>query len=155
MTIQELGSLSELIAAVATLATLIYLAIQIRANTTAVKVESRRGSTSNAMQFQGILGENKEAASVFRRGLVEPDSLDPDESIQFTFLFSMLTSQSDNVFDDYRLGVIDQEMMESTTSSTLNLLKTPGGRQHWSNYSSAHTPEFRDYIDQQLNEPSG
>ncbi len=33
MTIQDLGSLGELIAAVATVATLVYLALQIRQNT--------------------------------------------------------------------------------------------------------------------------
>ena len=41
MTIQELGSLGELVAAIATLATLIYLALQIGANTTAVRGHDR------------------------------------------------------------------------------------------------------------------
>ncbi len=102
MTIQELGSLGEFVAAVATLVTLVYLALQIRANTAAIRADSRRGSTSQGMQFQGLMGGDKDAASVFRRGLVEPSALDPDESTQFEFLFSMVVSQADNVFCDYR-----------------------------------------------------
>ena len=106
------------------------------------------------MHFQGIIGENKEVASVFRRGLMEPGSLDPDESVQFMFLFSMLTSQADNIIVDHRLGVVDREVMESTTTTTRQLLRTPGGRQYWNAYSTTHTPEFREYVDQRLHEPS-
>jgi hypothetical protein len=154
MTIQELGSLGEFVAAVATLATLVYLALQIRANTTAVRAESRRAATNQGMHFQGIIGENKQAASVFRRGLAEPDSLDPDESLQFAFLFSMFASHGDNVFVDYRFGVVGNDIMESSLSSHLRLLGTPGGRRYWSTYSLGHTPEFRAYVDKRLRESS-
>ena len=41
MTLQDMGSIGELLAAVATIATLIYLARQLRANTAAVKGDSR------------------------------------------------------------------------------------------------------------------
>ena len=44
MTIQDLGSIGEFVAAIATVATLVYLAIQIRSNTAALRSESRRGS---------------------------------------------------------------------------------------------------------------
>jgi len=37
MTIQDLGNIGELVAAIATVATLVYLAIQIRSNTIAVR----------------------------------------------------------------------------------------------------------------------
>ena len=59
MTIQELGSLGEFIAAIATLATLVYLAVQIRQNTKSV-----RASTYH------------EAISDFAHGIEELDSLD-------------------------------------------------------------------------------
>ena len=46
VTIQDLGSLGELIAALATLVTLFYLALQIRANTVLAKAEAKRGQQS-------------------------------------------------------------------------------------------------------------
>jgi hypothetical protein len=154
LTIQELGSLGELIAAIATLATLIYLALQIRANTTAVRAESRRGATSHGLHFMGILGENAEAASIFRRGLGDPSELDPDESLRFAFLFSMVVSQSDNIYVDYRLGVVDHGVMESSTDSMLRMIGTPGGRFYWSAYSLSHTPEFREFVSGKLEAPT-
>ena len=154
MTIQELGSLGEFVAAVATLATLVYLARQIRANTTAVQAESRRSATSQGMHFQGIIGENKDAASVLRRGLAEPESLDPDEAVQFAFLFSMLASHGDNIFVDYGFGIVGNGIMESTISSHMRLISTPGGRQYWRSHAFGHTPEFRAYVDKRLRDTS-
>jgi hypothetical protein len=40
MTIQDLGSIGELVAAIATVATLVYLALQIRQNTESVKLSA-------------------------------------------------------------------------------------------------------------------
>ncbi len=73
VTIQDLGSIGELIAAVATVATLVYLAIQIRANTTAIHSEARGRSHAEAIDASAILGGNRDAASVFARGLADRD----------------------------------------------------------------------------------
>ena len=45
MTLGELGSLGEFLAAIATLATLIYLAVQIRQNTLATRAASHHAIT--------------------------------------------------------------------------------------------------------------
>ena len=63
MTIQDWGSIGELIAAVATVLTLIYLALQIRANTAAVKAESRRREVDTAAPYATSIVENPASKS--------------------------------------------------------------------------------------------
>ncbi|HVH18917.1 MAG TPA: hypothetical protein VNF72_11495 [Myxococcota bacterium] len=48
MTLQDLGSIGEIVGAIATVATLIYLAIQIRANTSAVQSAAAQSSGGRA-----------------------------------------------------------------------------------------------------------
>ena len=131
MTISELGSLGELIAAIATLATLIYLAIQIRANTRVSRVESRRTATAQTLEFSALIAGNSEAASIFRRGLAEPASLDADEKNRFNFLFSMLVSQAQSSFEDSEFGVLDTDIVDLTQVPVISMLKTPGGSAYW------------------------
>lgn len=150
MTIQDLGNVGEFVAAIATVVTLIYLSVQIRANTAAVRAESRRGSTGLGLEVQGLIAGSRDAASIFRRGLADPATLDPDESVQFVFLFSMLVSQADSTFTDYRLGVAERALTETAISATLRLIRTRGGRKYWSEWANAHTPEFREYVDARL-----
>jgi hypothetical protein len=51
MSIQDLGSLGELIAAIATVGTLIYLALQIRQNTAVVRTSNYAELTSKTGEF--------------------------------------------------------------------------------------------------------
>jgi hypothetical protein len=152
VTLQELGSLGEFVAAIATLGTLVYLSIQIRANTVALRAESRRSATDHGLHMQGVIGGRTETASVFRRGLNAPDELTPDESLQFQFLFSMVASQADNIFVDFELGSVQKPTMESSLEGISRLLHTPGGRWYWKMNSSDHTPGFRAHISQKLSE---
>ena len=91
MTLQDLGSPGELIAAIATVATLVYLALQIRANTGALKVESRRSEMQGANTFLGSVVESPDVARIFREGLAEPQALSPDDSVRVSCLLSMGT----------------------------------------------------------------
>jgi hypothetical protein len=52
MTIAELGSLGEFLAAIATIATLIYLALQLRQNTAALKLSQMRAVDSDAQNLK-------------------------------------------------------------------------------------------------------
>jgi hypothetical protein len=68
MSIQELGSLGELVAAIATVFTLVYLALQIRENTKIVRSEASRSIRSDgAATFRMIAGDAI-VAELFNRG---------------------------------------------------------------------------------------
>ena len=98
MTIQDLGSIGELVAAIATIATLVYLAIQIRANTTALRLESRGRLHAGGMTHASVIGGSPQAADVFTRGLGDYHGLAPAEATQFQFLFSMLVTPGGREF---------------------------------------------------------
>lgn len=53
MTIQDLGSMGEFVAAIATVATIIYLAVQIRQNSKAVRAQVRQSIAEQ--QFSGLM----------------------------------------------------------------------------------------------------
>jgi hypothetical protein len=85
VTIQDLGSIGELVAAIATVATLAYLAIQIKAGTRRSRAQSDYARHSTNKQTLLSLAHDQQLAGVFRRGLASFESL---EQIQSTFLIS-------------------------------------------------------------------
>lgn len=147
MTIQDLGSLGELIAAVATVVTLAYLAIQIRENTKAIRSESRGRISSQVQGYASIIGGSTEVASVFTRGLAGMRALSPEEQNQFAFLFSMIVNQMHDAHLEYRLGVGSKENLEANSTNTLGLLQTPGGRDFWRANATAFGTDFQSYVD--------
>ena len=113
MTIQDLGSLGELIAAVATVATLVYLAVQIRQNTRSVRAAAFHATSSLIAQFMSMVNGDQELSRIFRLGLADSDSLDPDAHDRFMGTLIQLFSYFQDVFHQYQEGLLDAELWES------------------------------------------
>ncbi len=150
MTIQDLGSLGELIAAVATVATLVYLAAQIRANTAALKVESGRAYRAAAAPMLVAIAQDGELARIFNRGLADFKSLDPEEQTRFAFVMGDIIGNAASRYREVTAGVLSEKEFESEKDTVAPFLKTPGGRQFWERLSGRFPAEFRDYVAREI-----
>ena len=83
MTIQDLGSLGELVAAIATVATLIYLALQIRQNTRATQAGSFHAIYDSMNYVNIAVIQNSELTRVWLTGAADRDSLNPEDLHKF------------------------------------------------------------------------
>ena len=80
MTIQDLGSIGELVGAVATVATLIYLAVQIRQNSKVLVQNSQmhatntyRANIDGVMNLQALLVQDDRLELIWKSGLADED----------------------------------------------------------------------------------
>jgi hypothetical protein len=83
LSIQDLGSLGELIAAVATLATLLYLASQIRQGNKALAESTSGAINASYASINTRISSDAEFAELFIRGRQDLDALDPVELERF------------------------------------------------------------------------
>ena len=150
MTLEEFGIIGEIAASVATVITLAYLAIQIRTSNKVQLTESRRAVQSMASEFSAVIGSDKDAAKVFNQGLLDFDGLPNEEKTQFVFLLSMLVGQANLAHTDSRLGLVDWAIFESSCASAFRMLKLPGGRRYWEAHGGGFTPDFQEYVNQQV-----
>ena len=72
MNIEQLGSIGEFVAAIATVATLIYLAFQLRQNTRALKATAFQSVVSEMGKNVEPLMNNGEMAEIFLKVMSEP-----------------------------------------------------------------------------------
>ena len=68
MTIEDLGSIGELVAAIATIATLFYLAVQIRQNTRTVEAAAFQSGVDGINHLNNLLAHDESMARVLRLG---------------------------------------------------------------------------------------
>ena len=125
MTIQDLGSIGELVAAIATVATLIYLALQIRANTRALKIDARRSESEIVGGFyaNAIIGSS-DVARIFNAGLADPTSLAPEEATRFLFLMGRLLGAESSFFDEVRSDLVSTEELERRKRNLIRFIAT-------------------------------
>ena len=141
MTIQDLGSLGELIAAVATIAKLVYLALQIRQNTRALRHAAQRAIHEDANSWRDKLIQDPEIAELYRKGLLDPGALDPIERLRFRMLMDSLFVTWLYIFQTGQLSGYD------TDSYIRGILARPGGKQHWARHKAMFDAEFVQYVD--------
>jgi hypothetical protein len=150
VTIQDWGSIGELIAAVATVATLIYLAVQIRANTTALRVESRRSESRSGNVFLSAIVGSSDVARMFNEGLADPTSLSPEDVTRFTFLLGNIIAAEAAAFDEVHIGFAPEDSLDRMKTTLCRFLLSPGGRWFWERFAADYHVEFRSYVEQVL-----
>ena len=149
MTIQDLGSLGELIAAVATVATLGYLAFQLRLN----NIHSR-AYTQRDLLNQVVLDHEKatKMPAITRRGLNSFEDLDENEKLEFAGVMVSLVARFETALRLYRSGLLDDVLFRSNRAWVLSWLTTPGGLQWWKIQGLAYAEDVRQYINRALDE---
>jgi len=93
MTIDQLGSFGELVGAIATVATLLYLAVQIRENTSWMKRQALESVVDRLANWSSRLRDNPEALNIYLRGYDDFNSLEEAEKRSYHFtMFEMLAA---------------------------------------------------------------
>lgn len=105
MTIQDLGSLGEIIGAIAVVATLIYLVAQIRQNNELLRSESRQALVGNDVTS---LAANLQHADVFAK-YVTGQALPPEEQLRMSFMFTLDLRNREFEYFQYKSGLLDEE----------------------------------------------
>ncbi len=150
MTIQDLGSIGELIAAIATVVMLAYLAIQIRQGTTSV----RASTVQSAVQFSAGLLESlyrdPELALLFDRGREDPQSLNDAERARFFYFMLGFVRIAQNTHHQFEQGLMSQDVWDGYRESILLMLENPGSRQWWADNAVRFSVSFRTFLDSEL-----
>jgi hypothetical protein len=148
MTIENLGNVGEFVAAIATLITLAYLAVQIRQNTRAVRAVSHHSVTDSFNHINAIIGTDPAAARIFRLGLEGLENLDEDEQFSFAFLMLSYLRVFETLFYQRDIGAAEEQLYESEHNSLRWVFGYRGARDWWRSNEISFSPEFRAHIDQ-------
>ncbi len=143
MSIEDLGNLGDLIAAIATVATLIYLAQQIRRNAKSVEGTSVQAILELEITTYALKAQH---ANVYRRGCENILDLDDDERVIFEQLVSSEMSLFSSAYIQVQNGLMDDDASYDRDWIRF-YLKQPGFQEMWSEIKIAYSSEFRQHLD--------
>ncbi len=147
MTLGELGSLGEFLAAIATLATLIYLAVQIRQNTLATRAASHHAITDVMNKTNHLVIADAEVARIWVAGRADRSALDPEERERFDNILLCYFHVFDTLHYQARVGAGDNELLLAEEKSFAHLFSLPGVSEWWKENPYAFSPIFRSYME--------
>ena len=137
MTLEDLGNLGEIIAAIATVATLIYLAVQIRASNRLARAEASRSPNSDLNSLNAAFGTDPTFRAAIRLVLAgaSRDDLEPDQRITVDFYLISVTNIQEQLAREIREGILDPDALDFGGAGQFHL---PYYRTSW--------PLYRPYL---------
>ena len=150
MTIQDLGSVGELIAAFATIATLIYLATQVRQNTRALKSATFQNISSEMGKNLEPIINSPDLAAIMVKGTNDPESLSAEERLRYSGVLTVSFRRLESIYVQHTLGSIDEELKVGFEISIMALLNTAFGSEWWNTAKIAFYEPFTNHVDRRL-----
>ena len=157
MTLQDLGNIGEFVGAIGVVASLIYLALQIRQssqqiseNTNSVLGSAESQDARVSSDFLQSLAENPGLARVWRLGHSEPSKLTQDESTQFVMLMGSAFFRLAGSFGQYQRGLLSEDSWEPYERLISRYLDSPAVVEWWSRGDVPFARSFIDYVDARI-----
>jgi hypothetical protein len=130
MTIIELGALGEFIGSIAVVASLIYVGLQVRLNSNAIRAASVIETKQLASSVSAMLSAPG-MADVYLSGLKNSSDLSPTDRVLFNSLMLTLFSSYEASFFQSYYGTIPADILDPINAQAVFHLKRRGVRQWW------------------------
>jgi hypothetical protein len=141
-----IGSIGETVGAIATVATLLYLSLQIRSNTLVTKRQSLDGMIDRIIRWQARLTSTPTHLGCWVKGTQDFDSLSVEEKIQFNALIIEVLATLEAALDAARTDDLKPETIAATDDIILQLFRNPGVKEYWQ--QAIYAEDFMRHVDQ-------
>ena len=142
------GAIGEIVGAVAVLITLIYLSVQIRQNTKAVRSTALDSSVTALSTIRDRILSDKDVAELYLLGCEDPDSLDKADLTRFRMLLTNILYAMMNLYENSKDTGISEGFWVNLKPNIHRVFTTKGGRWFWSEYRHEFEDEFAREVDQ-------
>lgn len=147
MTLSDLSNLGTFVSAIAVLASLIFVGIQIRQNTRAVRAAASQAHTENWQALLAPIIENDDVAEIYRRGLSDINSLTENGRVRFLFIAAGVLRFAESARLQWLHGQLDQAHWENLERNLTSLANQEGFRSYWAIRREWYNADFQRWYD--------
>jgi len=126
-----LGNIGEFLGSIVVLVTLVYLAFQTRNINKQSQAEARYAFVDAMAEINTAIGQSKQTASVWRRGLESTEVLDEDERMQFFMFIGQYTNSWAVMYQLHQDGMLPDTQWQIVRNDLVSVLSSDGGRTFW------------------------
>jgi hypothetical protein len=151
MSLEDLGNVGEFVAAVAVIASLVYLAVQIRQNTKALKASTHQSLIDSTLSYQALTLENPEVARIRLAGNRSFSELTEEDQYRFRAAMEMMFRLFENAFVQHGRGTLDDEGWHRYAEAVrYHFAHSPGVVEWWRGRRIPFGPSFSAWVEEQL-----
>jgi hypothetical protein len=143
---EAIGAVGEILGACGVIATLFYLAIQVRVQNKEARLAAMH-DISTAFRESYTAFNDGGIADIFIRGNKDFTSLSDTEKIRLFATVNPLIKVFEEAFNQYNQGRLDEQLWHAMTKQYSFLLSAPSLEQVWKQRRTHYNETFREFVD--------
>ncbi len=141
-----LGNYGEFIGSIAVLATLFYLALQIRQYKQSLRTSTAQANYQEVNRLNTMLASDPDLAEVLERAYEDPAALDHQEQRRYVWMQTCYVNLLNSLYEQFKQGACTEQFFLDYAYQIKWVMGTPGGRL-WRERTRSHS-EVLAYVDQ-------
>jgi hypothetical protein len=150
MDLENFARIAEIISSVAVVVSLIYVGMQVRQNTRALRATTYNSVSSNSVAILSPMYAHPEFTEFLTRVQSAPDAATPAEKQRFHILMLSAFRHWDNLYYQFRNGTLEREMRESYDRTMANWLTNPAWREWFKHNATFFSESLRALVRDRL-----
>ena len=150
MSIEQLANIAEVFGMLVVAITLIFLTLQMRQNTRAVRLNTIHGITESFRAHYALIGGSEQVTAVFWTGLTSPQELKQVARVQFYTLMHNMVRGYEDAFYQQEEGALDARYWAGMHGQMINTSSLPGFTAYWNDRRDWYSESFQRHVDDVL-----
>ena len=146
MNIEGVAQLAEIVSSIGVVVSLIYVSVQVRQNTIALKATTYNAVTANSVSILGPMYTHAEFTHFLARMNGQPADATPEEQLRFHVTLLTAFRHWDNLYYQFRSGALDAEMWESYDNTLTRWFANEAWRVWFRNNADCFSASLRELV---------
>jgi hypothetical protein len=147
MSLEQWSYAGNVVAALAVVASLVFVGLQLWQNTRAVRASASQGHSQLYADINAHVIDSGEFARIWRLGLGDPGSLDADERTRFFAFASTVFRYYESSQVLWLQGQLDASHWHMITQQAADFANQPGIQAWWQTRRHWHSVQFREWLE--------
>lgn len=155
MTLEQASFLAQIVSAVAVVASMVFIGIQLRTAVRAVRASTSQAHSALYHAIVVTIVQNGEFANIWRRALSDFEGCGADERVRFVAQASALFRYYESSRVQWLRGQLDPEHWFTIERQAMSLAAQPGIKSWWILRRHWHSDDFQRWFDDLEPAPRG
>jgi hypothetical protein len=146
MDLAVISTIAQAVSAVGVIISLVYLAIQVRQNTSAVRHSTHHALTVTRLDYIALVAQDAELSRILRLGSQDLANLSEEERYRFNLIMYYLFSAGENFYYQNRHGALDAEQWDRWRYALRYYFTQPGVRAWFATSPIPFAASFAEFL---------
>ena len=150
LTLEYTYFIAEIIGVIAVVISLIFLAIEVRQNTHAIKLSTLHDVKETIREVNSTWAGSGDLAEIMYQGFKDSDALSGANKVRFYTTMHNLYLGYENLYHQRQAGALDPKHWSGMAQHIIDASSVPGLRAYWEARKHWFTEDFRNFMDNEV-----